>query len=380
MVGGGQGGFIGRVHRIAARFDDRFALVAGALSSNPVRARDSAAAWEIAPDRAYADWRAMAAAEAVRGDGIEAVVVVTPNESHHAICRMFLDAGIEVICEKPLATSLEQARDLVRAARGRVFGVTYGYTGYPMVREARAQIAAGVLGAVRMVQVEFTLGWLAHPLETSGNKQASWRTDPARAGPSGVVADIGTHAIHLAEFVSGLRLHAVAADLARIVPGRRVEDSANILLRFTSGARGIAWVSMVAAGVDVGLRLRVFGERGHLDWSQASANELKVAFADEPTRVLVRGGPGLSAEAKRASHIVGGLPEGIFEAFATLYHDFAEAIAAHRAGRTIDPLHSWYPTVEDGARGMAFVDAVLRSDAADGAWTELADMEREERA
>ena len=369
MVGGGRGAFIGETHRIAARLDDRYELVAGALSSDPQRAIESGRDLRLDPMRCYADWRGMANAEAKRKDGIEVVSVVTPNGSHHAICKTFLEAGIDVICDKPLTTTFAEAQDLLAMVRrtGRLLGVTYTYTGYPMMREARALIEAGALGTVRVVQVEFALGWLSGPSE-GDSKQAAWRTDPAQAGASFIVGDLGTHCFHLSEFVTGRRTVALAADLQTMVPGRRLEDNAHILLRFDNGARGAMWVSAVAAGEQVGLRLRVYGEKGHIAWEQSDPDKLTFALQSEALRTLVRGQSGLSPAAKRATRIVAGLPEGYFEAFATLYRDYADILVARQAGAAPDPLALWAPTVEDGVRGMAFVEAALASNADGGRW------------
>ena len=371
MVGGGIGGFIGEAHRMAARLDGKFALIAGALSSDPERARQSAAQCFIAPERAYTDYREMARAEAARADGIEAVTIVTPNASHHAIAAAFLDHGIAVICDKPLATSVGDGQDLVgRAAKAqRLLGVTYNYSGYPMIRQARSLIADGVIGKVRLVQVEFLLGWLAAPLEKEGVKQA-WRVDPKEAGPSGVVADIGTHAYHLMRFVTGLDIQTLAADLATMVPGRQLEDNASILLRFKEGARGVLWASMVAAGESVGFRLRVYGESGHVAWDEAFPDQLHVRMLDGTDQTLHRGGK-LSALAKRGTRLVTGLPEGFVEAFANLYADYAEQIEARREKRAPDPLSLLAPTGADGVDALAFVEAVLKSGLADGSWVAL---------
>lgn len=372
MVGGGRGAFIGEAHRIAARIDDRYELVAGALSSDAAVAAASGRDLRLDPARCYADYLTMARAEAARPDGAEVVSVVTPNESHHRICKAFLAAGLDVICDKPLATTSADARDLVATAdrAGRLLGVTYTYTGYPMVREARARIAAGELGRVRVVQVEFALGWLSTAVE-GDSKQAAWRTDPARAGPSGVVGDLGTHCLHLAEFVTGLGVDALAADLQTMVPGRRLEDNGHLLLRFAGGARGQMWVSMVAAGEAVGLRLRVYGEKGHVAWEQSDPDKLRLAVEGEAARTLLRGQGGLSAAAKRATRMVAGLPEGYYEAFATLYRDYADIIAARQAGACPDPLALLAPTGADGARGVAFVEAALRSQAEGGRWSDM---------
>ncbi|MGE0240681.1 MAG: Gfo/Idh/MocA family protein [Parvibaculaceae bacterium] len=371
MVGGGIGGFIGEAHRMAARLDGKFNLIAGALSSDPERAQQSAEQCFIAPERTYTDYRAMAKAEAQRADGIEAVTIVTPNASHHAIAAAFLDQGIAVICDKPLATSLGDGQDLVgRAAKAqRLLGVTYNYSGYPMIRHARSLMAEGGIGKIRLVQVEFALGWLAVPLEQEGVKQA-WRTDPAAAGPSGVVADIGTHAYHLMRFVTGLEVQTLAADLATMVKGRELEDNAQILLRFKEGARGALWASMVAAGESVGFRLRVYGETGHVAWDEAFPDQLRLKMLDGTDQTLHRGAK-LSPQAKRATRLVAGLPEGFIEAFANLYADYAEQIEARRENRTPDPASLSAPTGADGVDALAFVDAVLKSGLADGSWVAL---------
>jgi predicted dehydrogenase len=369
MVGGGRGAFIGEAHRIAARLDDHYELVAGALSSDPQLGLESGRDLRLDPTRCYADWREMARAEATRKDGIDVVSVVTPNALHHAICKTFLEAGIDVICDKPLTTTFAEALDLLATVRRtrRLLGVTYTYTGYPMVREARAMIEAGALGAVRVVQVEFALGWLSGPSEND-SKQAAWRTDPAQAGPSFIVADLGTHCFHLSEFVTGRRTAALAADLQTMVPGRRLEDNAHILLRFDNGARGVMWVSAVAAGERVGLRLRVYGEKGHIAWEQSDPDKLTFALQSEASRTLLRGQSGMSPAAKRATRIVAGLPEGYFEAFATLYRDYADILVARQGGEAPDPLALWAPKAEDGVRGMAFVEAALASNADGGRW------------
>ena len=371
MVGGGRGAFIGQVHRLAARFDDAYELVAGAMSSDPDRARLSAQDCRIAPERGYGDFAAMARAEAARADGVEAVTIVTPNHLHHAAVRAFLDHGVHVICDKPLATSLEDARQLVQLAASRdlLLGVTYNYTGYPMVRHAREMVAGGAIGRVRMVQVEFALGWLATALEAQGSKQAEWRTDPARAGRSGVTADLGTHAYHLARFVTGLEVEALSADVATFVPGRRLEDHATVTLRFRGGARGALWASMVAAGEAVGLRLRVYGETGHIAWDQSYPDDLSVRPADGEARTFLRGGS-LSESAKAATRLVPGMPEGFFEAFATLYRDYAQVILARRGASEAPSVLA--PTGADGLEGIAFVEAVLASARADGRWVEPA--------
>jgi predicted dehydrogenase len=373
MVGGGEGAFIGAVHRMAARLDDRWDLVAGAFSRDAERGRRSAAALHVAPDRSYPDAAAMARAEAARADGIDAVAIVTPNASHHAIARAFLDAGIHVICDKPMTTSMEHARDLVRAvaASGCLFAVTHNYTGYPLVRHARAMVAAGEIGPVRVVQVEYPQEWLATPLEAAGQKQASWRVDPAEAGPAGSLGDLGTHAHNIAEFVTGLAVESVSAQLTAFVRGRRVDDDAQLLLRFAGGARGMLWSSQVAPGNANALRLRVYGETGGLEWAQEQPNELRVTRLGEVPRILARGGGMLSPAATHATRIPAGHPEGYVEAFAQLYRDIADQVSARNEQRPPDPATLLVPGVAEGARGVAFVTAAVASSAADGAWTRL---------
>ncbi|WP_333671315.1 Gfo/Idh/MocA family oxidoreductase [Elioraea tepidiphila] len=368
MVGGGRGAFIGAVHRMAARLDDRFELVAGALASDPERAMASAAGLGI---RGYPDFRAMIAAEAGRADGAEAVAIVTPNHMHHAPAKAALEAGLHVICDKPLALTVAEAEDLVATARrtGRVFVLTHNYSGYPMVRQARAMVRAGELGALRVVQVEYPQDWLSTPLEQTGQKQAAWRTDPARAGLGGALGDLGTHAHHLAEFVTGLRVESVLADVQSFVAGRRVDDNAHLLLRFVGGARGMLWSSQVAPGNENALRLRVYGERGGLAWSQEQPNQLLHTPLGEAPRVLARAVGALHPAAAHATRIPSGHPEGYLEAFAQLYRDAAEQIAALREGRAPDPLSTDTPTVEDGLRGMRFVAAAVASAQAGGTWT-----------
>ncbi len=366
MVGGGAGSFIGGVHRIAARLDDRFELVAGAFSSDPERGRASAAALHVTPERAYGSYDEMAEREAARADRIDAVAVVTPNDSHVAICSAFLARGIPVICDKPLATSLAEARrlrDEVRKA-GLPFVLAHNYSFGPMVREARALVANGTLGAIRVVQVEYAQDWLATDLETTGQKQAAWRTDPLRSGPAGSVGDIGTHAHHLACFVSGSRVSALLADLATFVPGRRLDDDPRMLLRFEGGARGALWCSQVAPGHENGLRLRLFGERGGLEWAQEHPNQLRLAMLGEAPRTLFRGMPGLSAEATRATRLPAGHPEGYLEGFAQLYAETADLLTG-----AAEP--GLLPGIEDGVAGLAFIEAAVASSRAGGTWVRL---------
>lgn len=370
MVGGGQGAFIGGVHRIAARIDDHFELVAGAFASEPERARASAAQLHVAPERAYADYRAMADAESQREDGIDVVAIVTPNHLHFDVARTFLEAGIDVICDKPMTTTLEDARalaDLVERS-GRFFGLTHNYSGYSLVRQARQMVAAGELGELRVVQVEYPQDWLATRLEDQGVKQAEWRTDPKRSGPAGCLGDIGTHAYHLARFVTGLEVESLAADLHAFVDGRLLDDNVHMMLRFKGGARGMLWSSQVAPGRENGLRLRVYGSRGGLEWHQEDPNQLIHSPQGEPPRVLTRNGPGLGDAALEAVRIPPGHPEGYLEAFAQLYSDFAEQIRARHANREAPDLARHTPGVADGVDGLMFITRALESSQAGGSW------------
>lgn len=371
MVGGGQGAFIGGVHRIAARIDDRYELVAGALSSDPDRAKASAAELRIDTDRAYGTFQEMAAAEAAREDGIDVVAIVAPNHVHHAAARAFLDAGINVICDKPLATTLEDALDLAQVVRegDLVFGLTHNYTGYPMVRQARAMVEAGDIGDIRVVQVEYPQDWLTTKLEDTGQKQAEWRTDPARSGAGGCVGDIGTHAFNLASFISGLELKSLCADLSTFVAGRKLDDNAHILLRYASGARGMLWSSQVAPGNENGLRIRIYGDKGGLEWLQKDPNYLHFAPFGEPPRLITRGGNGSIEAAGRITRIPAGHPEGYLEGFANIYSDIAEVITARLEGRDPNPM-AIFPTVEDGVRGVKFIAATVESSAQGGVWVD----------
>jgi predicted dehydrogenase len=373
MVGGGRGAFIGAVHRIAARMDDRYELVAGALSADPQRAAESAADLHIAPERAYANFEDMARAEAARADGIDVVSIVTPNHMHVPPARAFLQAGIHVICDKPLATSLEEALSLVPVVEqsGRVFGFTHNYTGHPMVRQAREMIAAGEIGEIRVVQVEYPQDWLTTKLEETGQKQATWRTDPARSGAGGCVGDIGTHAFNLAEFVTGLQVESVAADLTSFVEGRPLDDNVNVLLRLGGGARGMLWASQVAPGNENNLRLRIYGTKAGIEWGQEQPNWLHYAPYGKPPQSIRRAGYGASAAAAHASRVPGGHPEGYLEAFAQIYADLAEQITARNAGRAPDPASLLVPGIEAGVRGMRFITATVASSRANAVWTKL---------
>jgi predicted dehydrogenase len=371
MVGGGQGAFIGAVHRIAARLDDRYELVAGALSSDAKRAKASAAELRIAPDRAYGSFQEMAAKEAARGDRIDVVAIVTPNHMHHPAAKAFLEAGIHVICDKPLTASLDDALELVRTVRstGLVFGLTHNYTGHPMVREARARVQAGELGKVRVVQVEYPQDWLTTRLEETGQKQASWRTDPAQSG-GGAIGDIGTHAQNLAAFITGLQLEQLCADLSTFVAGRRVDDNCNILLRYAGGARGMLWACQVAPGNENNLKIRVYGDKGGLEWHQERPDRLQTFPYGQPAQLITRAGPGAGDAAAKVSRIPSGHVEGYLEAFANIYTGCAELITARLEGREPDAAARLVPTVEDGARGVKFITAAVESSARGGVWVD----------
>ncbi len=372
MVGGGEGAFIGAVHRIAARLDDRYDFVAGALSATADKAARSAAAIGLDAARSYSDYRAMAKAEAARPDGIEAVAIVTPNHLHVPVAQAFLESGIHVICDKPLALSLEEARALkaIVDRSGLVFALTHNYTGYPLVRQARAMVQRGELGDIRIVQVEYPQDWLAEKLEDTGHKQAEWRGDPARAGAGGCLGDIGTHAYNLADFITGLNVRELCAELSTFVPGRKLDDDVQIMLRYANGARGMLWTSQVAPGHENGLKIRVYGSKGAIEWVQAEPNAMIWSPLGENRQIVTRNGAGADAANRRASRVPGGHPEGYLEGFATLYSEAAEAIVAAREGR-LPGVDVVFPTIDDGVKGMAFIEAAVRSSKAGGVWTAI---------
>lgn len=367
MVGGGADAFIGAVHRIASRVDDRYELVAGALSSTPEKSRASGEALGLS--RIYDDFKSMAIREARLKKGIEAVSIVTPNHVHFAAAREFLKRGIHVICDKPLTSTLADAKKLVKAAEssGALFILTHNYTGYPMVRQAREMVANGEIGKIRVVQVEYPQDWLTVHQDF---KQAEWRTDPERSGAGGSTGDIGTHAHNLARFITGLEVESLAADLDAFVPGRRVDDNGHVLLRFKGGAKGMLWCSQVAPGNENALRIRVYGETGGLEWAQEDPNYLWHTPFGEPKRLITRNGAGAGAAAARISRVPPGHPEGYLEGFANIYTEAADAIVAHRDGGAVDP-DCVYPTIEDGLRGVEFIDACVRSSSRNAAWVKL---------
>jgi predicted dehydrogenase len=372
MVGGGPGSYIGESHRIAMRLDDRYALLAGVFSRDVERSTAFGLALGLEPDRLYPDYRAMAEAEAQRPDGIEAVVIVTTNESHYPIAAAFLEKNFAVICDKPLTVRLDEALDLYRLALANdaLFALTHNYSAYAMVHQAARMVREGALGAVRLVQVEHAEGWAAAPLERQGNKQALWRTDPVIGGEASVVYDLGTHAHHLLRYITGLEVTEVSAELSTVVPGRRVYDNAHVALRLSNGARGRLWASMVATGQEHGLCIRIFGETASLEWRQEDPCHLAMHALDGSTRILAQGGAGLSAQAQRFTRVGLGHPEGYLESFANLYTDVADALQHRRDGKPGVPDNRTYPTLRDGVIGMRFVEAVAASHAADGRWTD----------
>jgi predicted dehydrogenase len=370
MVGGGRDAFIGAVHRIAARIDDQYELVAGCFSSNPEKALASAADLGVA--RAYTSFAEMASKEARRKDGIDAVAIVTPNHMHAPVAQQFIRRGIHVICDKPLTATLPEAKKLAKAAQasGVIFALTHNYTGYPMVRHAKAMVGAGELGAIRLVNVEYVQDWLTEPLEAAGQKQADWRTDPARSGAGGSTGDIGTHAFNLASFVSGLTLDQLAADLTAFVPGRRVDDNGHVLLRYKGGAKGMLWCSQVAPGNENALRLRIYGTKGGLEWAQEDPNYLWFTPFGQPKRLITRGGAGAGPEAARVTRVPPGHPEGYLEGFANIYVEAAHAIRAAKDGTPL-PEGADFPGLKEGLEGVAFVEACVRSSGRNGAWVGL---------
>ena len=372
MVGGGPGAFVGAIHRMAAALDGEFDLVAGAFASRPERSREQGDALGLDARRVYGTFREMAEGEAALAPDrrIDAVSVVTPNHLHHPIATAFLEAGIHVICDKPMTTTVADAEDLCRTVErtGLTFALTHNYTGYPMVKEARHLVRSGRLGALRKVVAEYPQGWLGTRLEATGHKQAGWRQDPAQAGPSSAVGDIGSHLDNLVRYVTGLETEAVFADLASLVPGRAMEDDAGILVRFEGGARGVYYASQVSTGEENGLKLRVYGEQAGLAWRQEDPNGLDLLLPDAPRRRLTRGSPWLSAAAAHATRLPPGHPEGFIEAFANVYRCAGRVIGAGIAGVQADPLDHDFPGHEDGLLGMRFIEGVLDA-AANERWT-----------
>jgi predicted dehydrogenase len=374
MVGGGSGAFIGAVHRIAARIDDRFELVAGALSSTPETAISSAKELNISENRAYTSYTQMAEQESKLEDGIDAVAIVTPNFLHYPIAKCFLRAGIHVICDKPMTCSLEEALSLQQIAKdsGCLFILTHNYSAYPLVRQAKQLVTQGDLGKLRLIQVEYAQDWLSTRCELDGNKQAEWRSDPKRNGPAGCLGDIATHAFNLASFISGLKLDQVSADLNTFVSGRTLDDNVNAMLRFEQNVKGMLWSSQVAPGNENGLRIRIFGEKAGLDWSQENPNQLLFSPLGSATQIITRAGNAYNG----SPHLVrtpGGHPEGYLEGFANIYFESADLITAMLSGANATQLQeaSLLPGTQEGVDGLRFVEAVLDSSSQDGKWVSL---------
>ncbi len=373
MVGGGQGAFIGAVHRIASRIDDEYELVAGALSADPKKAQASGRELGLAPNRIYSDFKAMAKAEAKRADGIDAVAIVTPNHMHAPVAQAFIAAGIHVICDKPLALNLREAKSLealLKKNKKVIFALTHNYSGYPMVRQAKQMVADGVLGEIRLVQGEYPQDWLTTALEKTGQKQAAWRTDPKRSGAGGCVGDIGTHTYQLMCDVSGLTLDQISCDLTSFVKGRKLDDNVNAMLRFKGGAKGMLWASQVAPGHENGLKIRIYGTKGGLEWTQADPNYLWYTPFGEPKRLITRGGAGSGASAGRVTRVPSGHPEGYLEGFANIYTEVAKAIRAARDGKK-PAKEVAFPGINDGVDGMAFIEACVKSSKANSKWVKV---------
>ena len=374
MIGGGRGAFIGAVHRIAARMDGKAELAAGAFSSDPARSRASGRDLLVDPARVYGTYDEMARAEARRPAGrrLDFVVIVTPNHQHFPVAKRFLEAGFNVICDKPVAFSLAEARRLRAIVRrtGKIFVLTHNYTGNAMVKQARDLVRAGRLGAIRKVVVEYPQGWLSTRLEATGQKQAVWRTDPRRSGAAGSIGDLGTHAENLARYITGLHIAELCADLTTFVQGRRLDDDGNILVRYAGGAKGVLHCSQICVGDENNLNIRVYGTKAALEWHQEHPNELMVKYPDQPREIWRRGNAYVSPRAARFTRIPSGHPEGYLEAFANIYQEAMRAIAAEVAGRR-PPAELDYPTIDDGVEGMVFIEAVVRSARRGARWVKF---------
>lgn len=362
MVGGGPGAFIGPVHKMAAELDGKIELVAGAFSQSAERSRAAGESFGIDPARAYSSYEAMFEVEKQRDDGIDFVVIATPNHLHLPVARAAFAAGIAVMSDKPATATYDEALELESVVNKAAlpYGLTHTYAGYSLVREARALCAAGALGPVRKVAVEYLQGWLSAPLEASGQKQAAWRSDPALNGPGGCIGDIGTHAFHLLEYVTGLKVSSINAALRTVVPGRHLDDDCNALVRLEGGASGTLMASQVAAGERNGLRLRIYGEKGSLEWHQEDPNRLSVKWLDDPEEIRHAGGGYLSADARAVTRLPGGHPEGYIEAFAVLYREFAEGLTAWRQNKS-HAMPETLPGIEAGVRGMRFIERAIES-------------------
>ncbi len=377
MVGGGRGAFIGGVHRMAAQLDGQIELVCGAFSADPAKSQVSGADLFLLANRVYGSYAEMfkREKELPEGERMDCVSIVTPNHMHYPVAKLALEHGVHVICDKPLAFNLKEARALAALVRktGLIFALTHNYTGYPMVKEARERVRSGQLGKIRKIVAEYPQGWLASLLEATGQKQADWRTDPTRAGASCCIGDIGSHAENLAEYITGLQIESVCAELTTFVTGRKLEDDGNVLLRFTGGARGILSTSQISIDEENALAIRIYGEKGGLEWHQEDPNTLILKWPDRPRQILRTGGGYgfLSAPALKATRLPAGHPEGYLEAFANLYRSFAAAVALAQAGKKVPAAALDFPTVEDGVRGMAFIETVVKSSKSNQKWTKM---------
>ena len=372
MVGGGEGAFIGEVHRIAARMDERFHLCAGALCSDPERSLKSALDLGLPEDRSYSDYKEMAISESQRDDGINFVSIVTPNHLHHPIAKAFLEVGINVICDKPMTMDSEEAQELIDISESSdlIFAVTYNYSGYPLIREAREIIKKGELGSIRIIKVEYIQDWLTEPIENTGQKQASWRVDPKKSGIGGSIGDIGTHAFHLAHFVTQQLPNKISADLSCFVEGRELDDNAHILMRYESGAKGMIWSSQVAPGNENNLKIQIYGEKGGLIWQQENPNELILNLLNQPSKRLTRGSSFVGDQSARLTRIPAGHPEGYLEGFANIYREVADEFSAKISGKPISK-DILYPTSKEGLYGVSFIEAAIESNSKDSVWTDL---------
>ena len=377
MVGGGRGAFIGAVHRIAANIDGQIELVAGAFSADPEKSKASGADLFLAPGRVYGSYQELVAKEAAlpADQRIDFVAIVTPNHVHFPAAKAALEGGFHVLSDKPATFDLAEAKELAAIVKksGLLYGLTHNYTGYPLIKEARELVHSGKLGKIRKVVVEYPQGWLATRIEASGQKQAAWRTDPKRSGAAGCIGDIGTHAENLAEYVTGLQISELAADITAFVKGRKLDDDGNVLLRFKGGAKGVLHASQISVGEENNLSLRVYGELGGLEWHQREPNTMLVKWPDQPMQVYRTANGYLSAAAKAAGRTPPAHPEGYLEAFANIYKNFAAAIRARNEGRKLakdDPALD-FPKIADGVRGMAFIEAVVKSSKANSTWTKL---------
>lgn len=373
MIGGGTGSFIGAVHRKAAAIDGLVELVCGAFSSSAERSKESGQALFLPENRCYGSFEEMIHAEKQlpQGERMDFVAITTPNHMHFAPAKLALQNGFHVVCDKPMTLTIDEAKELIHIVEetGLLFALTHNYTGHPMVHQARAIVAHGDIGRIRKIQVQYLQGWMATAVEDTGNKQASWRTDPSKSGMGGALGDIGTHAENLTEFITGLKIEELAADLGRFGAGRVLDDDGNILLRMDNGAKGTMSISQIATGEENNLAIRIYGEKGSLEWHQENPNQLITRWLDQPVKIFTPGGNGLYPEAAALSRIPAGHPEGYLEAFATVYRGFAQHLIAVKQGKKVN--ETGYPTVYDGLRGLQFISAAVQSDSNNAVWTKL---------